>query len=98
MLTAFLVAISLVNAAPATKTVTSADDGKTITVATQQKLEIELSECSGCGYGWKTTRKPSSKVLTRGAPGTKDPTCKKASCVGGSYTRVFPYRGKAAGR
>ena len=98
MLTAFLVALSLVNAAPATKTVTSADAGKTITIAKHQKLQIELSECGGCGYRWKTTRKPSAKVLTRGTPRTKDPTCQEPQCVGGSYTRVFPYRGRATGR
>jgi predicted secreted protein len=98
MLTAFLVALSLASAAPATKTVTSADAGKTITIAKHQKLQVELSECGSCGYRWKTTAMPSHKVLTRGAPRTKDPTCVEPQCVGGSYTRVFPYTGKAAGR
>src|SRR5690349_8639959 len=98
MLTALLVALSLVNAAPATKTVTSADAGKTITIAKHQKLQIELSECGTCGCRWKTTVKPDGKVLTRGAPRTKDATCQEPPCAGGSETRVFPYTGKSAGR
>src|SRR3954471_15121200 len=98
MLPALLVALSLTPAAPAATTVTSADAGKTITIAKKQKLQIELSECGSCGYRWKTTTKPNSKILTRGAPRTKDPTCSEPMCVGGSYTRVFPYTGKAAGR
>ena len=97
MLTALLVALSLVNAAPATKTVTSADAGKTITIAKNQKLNIELSECGSCGYGWKATTKPNPKVLTRRSKVKKDPTC-EPPCAGGSYTDVFRYTGKANGR
>src|SRR4051812_38472563 len=96
MLTAFLVALSLVNTAPATKTVTSADTGKTVTIAKHQKLQIELSECGSCGYSWKTTVKPASKVLKRRTVLHKDPTC-QPPCTGGSYTTVFRYTGKAAG-
>src|SRR5215470_9839717 len=104
MIAALLVALTLTNAAPATKTVTSADAGKTITIAKNQKLQVELSECGSCGYRWKTTAKPNPKVLTRGGPRTKDPTCPPSTdpsqpqCVGGSHTRVFPYTGKATGR
>jgi predicted secreted protein len=97
MLTAFLVALSLVNAAPATKTVTSADAGKTITIAKHQKLNIELSECGSCGYAWKATRKPSKKVVTRRSTLHKNPTC-EPPCTGGSSTAVFRYTGKATGR
>src|SRR6478752_6605215 len=97
MLTAFLVALSFVNAAPATKTVTSADAGKTITIAKHQKLNVELSECGSCGYKWKTTRKPNATVLTRRSQIRKDSTCEEP-CAGGSYTTVFRYTGKAAGR
>src|SRR4051794_40944929 len=101
MLAAVLVALSLSNAAPATKMVTGADAGKTITIAKNQKLQIEFNECASCGYRWKTTARPNSKILTRGAPRTKDPSCPPSTdpsqpqCVGGSYTRVFPYAGKA---
>src|SRR6188768_3197046 len=97
MLTAFLVALSLVNAAPATKTVTSADAGKTITIAKNQKLNIELSECGSCGYAWKATTKPNPKVLTSRSTIHKDHTC-EPPCAGGSYTTVFRYTGKATGR
>jgi predicted secreted protein len=97
MLTAFLVALSLVNAAPATKTLTSADSGKTVTIAKHQALHIDLSECGSCGYSWKTTAKPDPKVLTHRTTLHKDPTC-QAPCTGGSYTTVFRYDGKAAGR
>jgi predicted secreted protein len=95
---ALLLTLSLANAAPATRTVTSADAGKTITIAKHQKLQIELSECGSCGYRWKTTARPNHKVLTRGAPRTKDPTSSEPMCVGGSYTRIFPYTGRATGR
>jgi predicted secreted protein len=104
MLTALLVTLSLANAAPATRTVTSADAGKTITIVKHQKLQVELSECGSCGYRWKTTARPDPKLLTRGAPRTKEPTCPPSTypsqpqCVGGSYTRVFPYTGKSLGR
>jgi len=97
MLPALLVALSLANAAPATKTVTSADSGKTVTIAKHQKLHIELSECGSCGYSWKTTVKPDSKILRRRTVLHKDPTC-QAPCTGGSYTTVFRYEGRAAGR
>ena len=97
MLTAFLVAFSLVNAAPATKTVTSADAGKTITIAKHQKLNVELCECGSCGYTWKTTRKPSATVLTRRSQIHKESTC-EPPCTGGSYTTVFRYTGRATGR
>jgi len=98
MLAVVLIALGLTSAAPATKTVTSADAGKTIVIAKHQKLQIELSECGSCGYRWKTTIKPSGKVLTRGAPRTKDPTCQDPPCTGGSETRVFPYTGKGTGK
>src|SRR5689334_14711618 len=97
MLPALLVALSLANAAPATKTVTSTDSGKTVTIAKHQQLRIELSECGSCGYSWKTTVKPDSKVLTRRPVLHTHPTC-QAPCTGGSYTTVFRYVGKAAGR
>jgi predicted secreted protein len=97
MLPALLVALSLTTAAPATKTVTSADSGKTVTIAKHQKLQIELSECGSCGYSWKTTVKPAPKVLKRRTVLHKDPTC-QPPCAGGSYTTVFRYTGKAAGR
>ena len=94
---ALLLALSLTNAAPATKTVTSADNGKTITIAKHQALHIGLGECGSCGYSWKTTVKPDAKVLKRRAVLHTDPTC-QAPCTGGSYTKVFRYEGKAAGR
>src|SRR5690242_6523783 len=97
MLPALLVAFSLLNSAPATKTVTSADSGKTVTIAKHQQLQIDLSECGSCGYRWKTTVKPDAKVLKRRAVLHTDPTC-QAPCTGGSYTKVFRYEGKAAGR
>src|SRR5689334_1910949 len=100
---ALLLALSLTNAAPATKTVTSADNGKTITIAKHQALHIGLGECGSCGYSWRTTAKPDPNVLTRRAPTTKNETCPspepgQAPCVGGNHTRVFRYTGKAIGR
>src|SRR3954451_11397812 len=97
MLTALLVALSLANAAPATKTLTAADSGKTVTIARGQALHVALSECGSCGYRWKTTRKPDPKVLSRRPNGHKDPTC-EPPCTGGSDTTVFRYTGKATGR
>ena len=97
MLTAFLVALSLVNAAPATKTVTSADSGKTVTIAENQALHIDLSECGSCGYSWKTATRPDPRVLIHRTTLHKGATC-QAPCTGGSYTTVFRYDGKAAGR
>ena len=58
MLTALLVAVSLLPAAPATKVLTQADSGKTVTIAANQRLEVELRECGSCGYTWKTTTNP----------------------------------------
>ena len=75
MIAALFVALSLVNAAPATKTVTSKDNGKTITISKQQGLHIDLDECGSCGYSWRTTTKPNPKVLTRRPSTTKDPDC-----------------------
>ena len=75
MIAALFVALSLVNAAPATKTVTSKDSGKTITISKQQGLHIDLDECGSCGYSWRTTTKPNPKVLTRRPSTTKDPDC-----------------------
>src|SRR5262245_10945640 len=103
MLAALLVALSLASAAPATKTLTSADNGKTVTIAKGQGLHVELDECGSCGYSWRTTAKPDPKVLTRRPATTKDPTCPETdqdepACVGGSHTRVFRYTGKANGR
>jgi predicted secreted protein len=96
MLTALLVALSVATAAPATKTLTSADNGKTVTIAKSQQLNIELSECGSCGYSWKTTAKPDRKILSRRPNVHKDSTC-EAPCTGGSYTTVFRYTGKATG-
>jgi predicted secreted protein len=97
MLPVLLVALSLANAAPATKTLTDKDNGKTVTITANQQLQIELSECGSCGYSWKTTAKPDPKVLTRRPQVHKDPTC-QPPCTGGSYTTVFRHTGKAAGR
>jgi predicted secreted protein len=104
MLTALLVAVSLVPAAPATKVLTQADSGKTVTIAVNQRLEVELSECGSCGYRWKTTTKPAARVLKRRSQVHKDPDCPPSDdpsqppCVGGSDTTVFRYTGKATGR
>jgi predicted secreted protein len=97
MLTVLLAALSLASAAPATKTLTAKDNGKTVTIAAAQKLDVDLSECGSCGYRWKTTTKPDPKVLTRRAQLHKDQTC-QPRCVGGSDTTVFRYTGKATGR
>jgi predicted secreted protein len=97
MLTALLVALSFANAAPATKTLTAADSGRTVTLTSHQGLHIELAECGSCGYSWKTTTKPDPTVLTQRPATHKDPTC-TAPCTGGSDTVVFRYVGKAKGR
>src|SRR3954453_6511267 len=97
MLPVLLVALSLTTAAPATKTLTDKDNGRTVTIAAHQKLAIELSECGSCGDSWKTTVKPDPKVLTRRSQVHKDQTC-QPPCAGGSSTTVFRYTGKAAGR
>ncbi|WP_028066540.1 protease inhibitor I42 family protein [Solirubrobacter soli] len=100
---AFLVALSLANAGPATKTLTSADNGKTITIAKSQELRVDLKECGSCGFSWRTTAKPDPKVLTTRPAITKNPDCPTPkpgdpTCVGGGYTRVFRYAGKADGQ
>jgi|SRR3954447_24500679 predicted secreted protein len=97
MLTAFLVALSVVSATPATKTLTRADNGKTVTIAEHQALRIELSECGSCGYAWRTIATPDPKVLTRRPNLHKRPTC-QPPCTGGTSTTVFRYTGKATGR
>src|SRR3954453_1615452 len=99
MLTAaLLVTLSLANAAPATKTLTSADSGKTVTIAKQQRLQIKLTECGSCGYRWATTVKPDPKVLTRRPNLHKGNHSCQPPCTGGSYTDIFRYTGKATGR
>src|SRR4051812_40163009 len=68
MLAVLLVALSLTNAAPAPapKTVTEADSGKTVTIAKHQMLKIVLDECRGsCGYSWSTIATPDPAILTR---------------------------------
>src|SRR3954449_12861266 len=97
MLPVLLVALSLTTAAPATKTLTDKDNGRTVTIAAQQKLAIELSECGSCGYSWKTTVKPDRKVITRRTVLHTDPTC-QPPCTGGSYVKISRYGGKAEGR
>jgi predicted secreted protein len=97
MLTALLVALSVATTAPATKTLTSADNGKTVTIAKSQRLNIALSECGSCGFSWRTTAKPDRTVLSRRPNVHKDSTC-KPPCTGGQYTNVFRYTGKASGR
>ena len=97
MIASLLVALSLVNVAPATKTVTSKDNGSTITIAKSQPLRVELSECGSCGYSWRTTAKPDPKVLSRRPSLHKDQTC-EPPCTGGNDTIVFRYTGKATGR
>src|SRR5689334_18216033 len=104
MLTAFLIAVSVASAAPATRTLTAKDNGKTVTIAAGQKLEIGLSECGSCGYRWRTTVKPDARVLKRRPQTHKDPTCppsddpSQPQCVGGSDTTVFRYTGRGGGR
>jgi hypothetical protein len=103
VLAVLLAAFSLASPAPATKTLTLGDSGKTVTIAPHQRLEIKLSECRGsCGYSWKTTVKPDPKVLTRRPQGhSKPPACADPTqpCpVGGSTSTLFRYVGKAAGR
>src|SRR3954453_1561755 len=97
MLPVLLATLSLASAAPATKTVTSADSGKTVTIAKHQQLNVELSECGSCGYSWKTTVHPDRKFVTRRTVLHTGPTC-QPPCTGGSYTKIFRYVGKAAGR
>src|SRR4051794_13989269 len=66
MLAALVIALTLMQAAPAPKTVTKADNGKTVTIAPHQVLKLTLDECSGsCGYSWETTVKPDPKILKR---------------------------------
>src|SRR3954447_25509569 len=103
MLAALLAALTLTSAAPAIKTVTDADNGKTVTISKHQGLHIDLDECGDCGYSWRTTGKPSRKVLTTRPDTTKDPDCPPAdpgqpACAGGGYTKVFRYTAKATGR
>ncbi len=103
MFAAFLVALSLAPTSPAIKTITSADNGKTVTIAKSQQLHVDLAECGSCGYSWRTTTKPDAKVLTTGKSTTKDPDCPppkqgEPECVGGGHTRVFRYTGKATGK
>jgi predicted secreted protein len=100
VLAVLLAAFSLAAAAPATKTLTIADSGKTVTIAPHQRLEIKLSDCGTCGYSWKTTVKPDRKVLTPRPPvHSKPPACTEQPCpVGGNTTMRFRYDGKAAGR
>jgi predicted secreted protein len=97
MLTVLLVALSLANATPATKVLTSADSGRTVTIARHQGLRVDLSECGGCGYGWRTTTTPDPKVLIQRSTIHEDPTC-TAPCAGGSDTIAFRYDGRAKGR
>jgi hypothetical protein len=108
VLAVLLAAFSLAYAAPATKTLTIVDSGKTVTIAPHQRLQIKLSECRGsCGYAWKTTVKPDPKVLTRRPQGhSKPPACPdpdpnspsaEPCTVGGSTSTLFRYEGKAAG-
>src|SRR3954468_21543696 len=98
MLPALLVALSLVNAAPATKTLTSADSGKTVTIAKHQELRIDLRTCGTCGYSWRTTAKPDPKVLKRRPNLRKSNNKCVEPCAGGSYTSIFRYEGRANGR
>src|SRR3954469_25677413 len=98
MLPALLVALSLANAAPATKTLTSADSGKTVTIGKHQELRIDLYTCGGCGYSWRTTAKPDPKVLKRRPNLEKSNNTCQQPCTGGSYTTIFRYEGKAQGR
>ena|ERR1700754_613111 len=98
MFTAVLVAVSLAGTAPAERVLTKADSGTTVTIAANEQLEIELSECRTCGYRWKTTAKPDPRVLTRRPQGRKDPACQPPSCIGGSSTTVFRYTGDGIGR
>ncbi len=107
MLAVLLVALSLA-AAPATKTVTKADDGKTVTISQHQVLQIKLDECGGCGYSWRTTLKPDPKVLKLRAvlekvqpcptPDPSTPNQQPPCPTGRPETTVFRYDGKAAGR
>ena len=100
MIAALLNAFSLAHAAPATKTLTVADSGKTVTIAANQKLQIKLQECGSCGYDWSTTLKPDPKVLTRRPQGHSSPpacTPPEPCPVGGSTTTLFRYEGKANG-
>jgi predicted secreted protein len=99
VLAALLIAFSLAHAAPATKTLTVSDSGKTVTIAANQKLQIKLEECGSCGYRWSTTVKPDPKVLTRRPQGhSNPPACSAPPCpVGGSTTTLFRYEGKADG-
>src|SRR3954464_15023694 len=98
MVPVLLVALSLANAAPATKTLTIADNGKTVTIARHQKLHIDLNTCGGCGYRWETTAKPDPKVLKRRPNLQKGNNSCQQPCTGGSYTTIFRYEGKARGR
>src|SRR3954447_12182016 len=97
MITSLLVALSLATATPAVKTLDIKDSGKTVTISKQQPLHIELNTCGSCGYSWRTTVKPDSKVLKR-LPNTQHGQTCQPPCTGGSYTTVFRYDGKASGR
>jgi predicted secreted protein len=95
-----LVAASLAHAAPAPKTLTESDSGKTVTIAPHQLLRIKLDESTDGGYSWETTVKPDPAVLTRRKTIRKGPPCSKnpIPCAGGGDTVFFRYVGNAAGR
>ena len=97
-----LVAFSLAHAAPAPKTLTEADSGKTVTIAPHQLLRIELDEASDGGFEWLTTVKPDPAVLTQRKTRRTSPPCPtregRVCPVGAPVTVYFRYVGKASGR
>ncbi len=99
MIPLLLVALGLAHAAPAPKTVTESDKGRTVAIAPHQLLRIKLDECGSCGYGWETTRKPDPAVLSHRKTIRTQPSCTQLVCpVGGDDTVVFRYVGNGAGR
>jgi predicted secreted protein len=97
-----LVAASLGHAAPAPKTLTEADSGKTVTIAPHQLLRIKLDEASDGGFEWLTTVKPDPAVLAHRKTRRTSPPCPtregQVCPVGQGVTVYFRYVGNAAGR
>jgi predicted secreted protein len=96
---ALAVLATLALAAPAAagaKTVTRSDSGKTITVASGDKLVVKLKECGPCGYAWLYGVAPAKAILKRVSSTYTEPDSDPMT-VGGSGIRRITYLAKAAG-
>lgn len=102
MIPLLLVAASLSHAAPAPKTLTESDSGKTVTIAPHQLLRIKLDEASDGGFQWLTAVKPDPAVLAHRKTRRTTPPCPtregQVCPVGAPVTVYFRYVGKASGQ